>query len=252
MSARPAAALLCALMLALATLPARAVELTLSTASVTAAVADGRGMAARGEGYTIGAYLLFSVDDALRVISDEQTIEAVAVGTPYERLRFHAYLLAHQGRPAVPAEEAHFLSTGRGMLEFVVFVHSRAATDREFMQHFGGGTLESGGTSHDAVAVSSTEPAIDSYYRPDGTVVKRWLGQVTYRFDLRADPYERADVTSNTYYDWLLDHAFLLVPAQDYVAKFLMTFKDYPQRQKASSFNLDEVMQKLKESGGSK
>ena len=39
-------------------------------------------------------------------------------------------------------------------------------------------------------------------------------------FNLRTDPYERADVTSNTYYDWLLDHVFLLVPAQDYVGQF--------------------------------
>jgi arylsulfatase len=67
-------------------------------------------------------------------------------------------------------------------------------------------------------------------------------------FNLRTDPYERADITSNTYYDWLMDHVFLLVPAQDYVGKFLMTFKDYPQRQKAASFNLDEIMEKLKES----
>jgi arylsulfatase len=71
-------------------------------------------------------------------------------------------------------------------------------------------------------------------------------------FNLRLDPYERADITSNTYYDWLLDHAFLLVPAQDYVGKFLMTFRDYPQRQKAASFNLDDVMRKLQEAGGSK
>ncbi len=66
-------------------------------------------------------------------------------------------------------------------------------------------------------------------------------------FNLRLDPYERADITSNTYYDWMLDHAFIFVPAQDYVGKFLMTFKDYPQRQKAASFNLDEVMDKLRE-----
>lgn len=64
-------------------------------------------------------------------------------------------------------------------------------------------------------------------------------------FDLRADPYEQADITSNTYYDWLLDHAFLLVPAQQYAGNFLATFKDYPPRQKPSSFNLDEVMEKL-------
>ena len=66
-------------------------------------------------------------------------------------------------------------------------------------------------------------------------------------FNLRTDPYERADVTSNTYYDWFMDHVFLLVPAQDYVAQFLATFRDYPQRQKAASFNLDEVLAKMKE-----
>jgi arylsulfatase len=66
-------------------------------------------------------------------------------------------------------------------------------------------------------------------------------------FNLRTDPYERADITSNTYYDWMFDHVFLAVPAQDYVGRFLLTFKDYPQRQKAATFNLDDVMQKLKE-----
>jgi arylsulfatase A-like enzyme len=69
-------------------------------------------------------------------------------------------------------------------------------------------------------------------------------------FNLRTDPYERADITSNTYYDWVIDHAFTFVPAQEFVAKFLMTFREYPQRQKAASFNLDEVMEKLKESHG--
>ncbi len=71
-------------------------------------------------------------------------------------------------------------------------------------------------------------------------------------FNLRTDPYERADITSNTYYDWLIEHVFMLVPAQEFVGQFLLTFKDYPQRQKASSFNMDEVLQKLKEGSGSK
>jgi arylsulfatase A-like enzyme len=69
-------------------------------------------------------------------------------------------------------------------------------------------------------------------------------------FNLRTDPYERADITSNTYYDWVIDHAFTFVPAQAFVGRFLTTFKDYPQRQKAASFNLDEVLEKLKESHG--
>ena len=63
--------------------------------------------------------------------------------------------------------------------------------------------------------------------------------------NLRRAPYERASITSNTYYDWLLDRAYLLVPAQEYVGNFLATYKDYPPRQKAASFSLDQVMEKL-------
>ena len=63
--------------------------------------------------------------------------------------------------------------------------------------------------------------------------------------NLRRDPYEIATITSNTYYDWLLDRAYLLVPAQDIVGEFLMTFKEYPPRMKAASFSLEQVMEKL-------
>jgi len=68
-------------------------------------------------------------------------------------------------------------------------------------------------------------------------------------FNLRRDPYERAQVTSNTYYDWMLDRVYLLVPAQAYVGKFLKTFVEYPPRQKAASFSLDQVMEKLTSAG---
>jgi len=66
-------------------------------------------------------------------------------------------------------------------------------------------------------------------------------------FNLRTDPYERADITSNTYYDWIMDHAFLLVPAQDHVGQFIATLREFPPRQKAASFNLDDVMRSLTE-----
>ena len=70
--------------------------------------------------------------------------------------------------------------------------------------------------------------------------------------NMRRDPYERGMKTSNTYYDWWVDRVYLLVPAQAYVGKFLQTFKDYPPRMKAASFNLDQVMKKLETGGGSK
>jgi arylsulfatase len=71
-------------------------------------------------------------------------------------------------------------------------------------------------------------------------------------FNLRRDPYERAYFTSNTYYDWLIDRVFFLVPAQTYVARFLETFKEFPPRQKPASFSIDQVMEKLQTAGGSK
>ncbi len=67
-------------------------------------------------------------------------------------------------------------------------------------------------------------------------------------FDLRADPYERADITSNTYWDWLFTHAYLVVPAQAYVADFLATFKDYPPAQRPASFSIDQIQEKMEES----
>ena len=69
-------------------------------------------------------------------------------------------------------------------------------------------------------------------------------------FNLRRDPYERASITANTYFDWLLDRAYLLVPAQAYVGRFLATFRDFPPRQKAASFSLDQVMEKMKTPAG--
>jgi hypothetical protein len=66
-------------------------------------------------------------------------------------------------------------------------------------------------------------------------------------FNLRTDPYERANITSKTHFDWLMDRVFLLVPAQQIVGPFLATFKDFPQRQKAASFSVDHVMEKLLE-----
>ncbi|SPF49447.1 Arylsulfatase [Syntrophobacter sp. SbD1] len=69
-------------------------------------------------------------------------------------------------------------------------------------------------------------------------------------FNLRRDPFERADENSNTYWDWFFDHAFLLVPAQAYVAQQIQSIKDFPPRQKPASFNMDRVLEQLKDASG--
>jgi arylsulfatase A-like enzyme len=64
-------------------------------------------------------------------------------------------------------------------------------------------------------------------------------------FNLRMDPFERADITSNTYWDWILDNAFLVLAAQTLIAQFLATFAEFPPRQKAASFTIDQALEKL-------
>jgi len=64
-------------------------------------------------------------------------------------------------------------------------------------------------------------------------------------FNLRSDPFERADHEAIDYPRWRLERAFLLVPAQQYVGKFLATFKEFPPSQKVGSFSLDQVMEQL-------
>lgn len=71
-------------------------------------------------------------------------------------------------------------------------------------------------------------------------------------FNLRRDPYERSYRTSNSYYDWMIDRVYFLVPAQQYVGNFLATFKEFPPRQKPASFSIDQVMEKMQQAGGSK
>ena len=65
-------------------------------------------------------------------------------------------------------------------------------------------------------------------------------------FNLRRDPFEKAQHNSNTYNDWFLDRAFVLVPIQGLAAQFLMTMKDYPPSQTPGSFNLSKIEEQLK------
>ena len=64
-------------------------------------------------------------------------------------------------------------------------------------------------------------------------------------FNLRMDPYERAQITSNSYYAWSLHKMYLMLGSQALVAEFVASFRDFPPRQKPESFNLDRVLEQL-------
>ena len=64
-------------------------------------------------------------------------------------------------------------------------------------------------------------------------------------FNLRTVPFERADTTSNTYWDYLLEREYIALAAQPVIGMFLETFREFPPRQKAASFTIDQAMEKL-------
>ena len=64
-------------------------------------------------------------------------------------------------------------------------------------------------------------------------------------FNLRTDPYERADITSNTYYDWAFRHAWLVVPIQSYVNQLASSLIEFPPTQEPASFTVAKVLAKL-------
>jgi arylsulfatase len=64
-------------------------------------------------------------------------------------------------------------------------------------------------------------------------------------FNLRADPFERGDYEAGAYDRWFVEHAFVFVPAQAIVGQFLMTFQDFPPRQRPGSFSVDQAMEML-------
>ena len=69
-------------------------------------------------------------------------------------------------------------------------------------------------------------------------------------FNLRSDPFERAEHEAGGYDKWFVEHAFVLVPAQAIVGQHLATFQEFPPRQKPGSFSVDQAMQKLMEQKG--
>ena len=70
-------------------------------------------------------------------------------------------------------------------------------------------------------------------------------------YNLRRDPFERADMNSNTYYDWMVDHVPQLYLVQELVAEQIADFVKYPPRQKPASFNLDAILEAVSHHGHS-
>ena len=71
-------------------------------------------------------------------------------------------------------------------------------------------------------------------------------------FNLRTDPYERADITSNTYWDWYVSKGYRIMGAQSIVGQFLATFKEYPPSQVGGSLSVEAALRALEKGAGNR
>jgi len=69
--------------------------------------------------------------------------------------------------------------------------------------------------------------------------------RLPYMYNLRTDPYEYATITSNTYWDWLFDHSWILYPMPDVVGPMLESFKEFPPIQKPASFTVGQALKSI-------
>ncbi len=69
--------------------------------------------------------------------------------------------------------------------------------------------------------------------------------RMPYIFNLRTDPYENATITSNTYWDWMISHAWIMYPMGPIVGEFLATFEEFPPRQEAGSFTVNNALEAI-------
>ena len=141
-------------------------------AAARQAAARGVGMVAHHLPYSVRPWLLYQSRDPLSAVHGRAGIDAVVVATPYERVRYHAYLDALQDIRVTPAMVEAMRRKARNSVGFLVYAHSRTSLDRTFLAAFR------------PAPATHFGPALD-FYDVGSFREQRWVGSVTYRFPVR-------------------------------------------------------------------
>jgi hypothetical protein len=152
-------------------------------------------------GYVVKDYVLYDTGQQLTIPPGAGEVEAVVVGTPFERLRYASYLASLQGKPMTAEQAVENARKLDATLHFVVFAHSPGVTekDRGFLDRYTKAvfTLDTG----EALTASDSRvfgPARDFYIVPGSGRERRWLGTLTWTFSLRPVMDKGGDVSAAT------------------------------------------------------
>lgn len=133
------------------------------------AATDGARMVEQHVPYGVRPWLLYQSPDPLRAVHGRAGVDAIVVETPYERLRYEAYLDALQGIRVTPRIVAAWRRQAQHEVGFLVYAHSRSQYDRSFLQRFHPAPAARFGPSDDFFDVGSFRE-------------QRWVGSITYRY----------------------------------------------------------------------
>ena len=163
-----------------------AFDAQLSQQEVQEAVQAGRQLVSPSSGYKVQDWVLYDVKDPYAIQPGQGDVEAVIVGTPFERLRYQSYLQAYQNK-TFSADEAQQKATDLAdTVTFVVFAHSQGASEqyRDFLDGFSGAQLQVSGQTLQPAQVETFGPAQDFYNVAGKAAEFRFLGTANFRFDL--------------------------------------------------------------------
>jgi hypothetical protein len=150
------------------------------------AAREGTAMADTMHGYAVKPWVIYQSADPLRAVHGRAGVDAIAVETPYERVRFEAYLHRLQGERITAARVRAFFEKARDRLGFLVYVHSRGQDDGSFLTQFHAPSLIlPGGTAVVAMTSSIFGPSGD-FYDVGSFREERLIGSITYGFALPA------------------------------------------------------------------
>lgn len=150
------------------------------------AAREGAAMADGMRGYAVAPWVIYQSADPLRAQHDRAGVDAIVLETPYERVRYEAYLYRLQGERVGPARVRSLYDDARDRLGFLVYAHSAREDDHAFLTQFRRPSLTlEGGSPRAPTATSIFGPASDFY--DVGTFrEERLVGSISYAFTLPA------------------------------------------------------------------
>lgn len=136
--------------------------------------------------YGVAPWVLYQSADPLRAVHARAGIDAVIVETPYERVRYEAYLDRLQGDRVTPEAVAKMRHDALPEIGFLVYAHSRSEDDRGFLAGFHSAFIIPSGGSRITNRQTVRFGPSDDFYDVGTFREQRWVGSITYRFALKS------------------------------------------------------------------